>query len=155
MWQCVLDSIDLITKIAQTLIAGFVAWLAWRTFIKEETQEAEDYADNSTIDQGVTELKIFETTNQTTTLKRTINGIECHLDDRRPNKKQGHRWTLTPNMVKEILESGDIYVNPSYKLKTGYLSIGTHTNWLYSKNLFPEPAGLHHRVIELLKSVGA
>ena len=101
------------------------------------------------------DLKIFETSNQTTILKKTASGIECHLNDRRPGKRQGNRWTLSPAMVQEILKSGDIYVNPGIKLRSGLLSIGSHTNWLYSKKLFPEPALLHHRVVELLRSVNA
>ena len=155
MWQCFSEIIDVLSKIAQTGIAGFGAWLAWRAFLKEDTQESEVIDQNEPIATNVPDLKIFETSNQTTLLKKTEHGIECHLNDQRPGKKQGHRWTLSPQMVEDILNNGDIYVNSGLKIRTGLLSIGSHTNWLYSKKLFPEPAGLHHKVVELLRSVNA
>jgi hypothetical protein len=155
MWQCFIDIVDLISKIAQTGIAGFGAWLAWRAFLKEDAQESEDIDFSQPAIGDVPDLKIFETSNQTTILKRTASGIECHLNDRRSGKRQGNRWTLSPAMVDAILKNGDIYVNSGMKLRSGLLSIGSHTNWLYSKNLFPEPSLLHHRVVELLRSVNA
>ena len=155
MWQHFLDVIDVLSKLAQTGIAGFGAWLAWRAFLKEETQESEVIDQNTPVVADTPDLTIFKTSNQETLLKRTESGIECHLNDQRPGKKQGHRWTLSAEMVNKIIEDGDIYVNPGYKIRTGLLSIGNHANWLYSKNLFPEPAGLHHKVVELLRSVNA
>ncbi|MCP4151096.1 MAG: hypothetical protein GY757_25350 [bacterium] len=153
MWQSFNDIIDLITKIAQTGIAGFVAWMAWRTFLKEEVQEAVD-VESVTRHQGeVADLKLFETSKQTTWLKNTVNGIECHIDERRPGKTGGHKWTLAPRQVKQVLETGDIYINPGYKIRTGLVSIGKYLNWLYSKKLFPEPDALHHKIIELFKTV--
>lgn len=155
MWQCFLEVIDLLSKVAQTGIAGFGAWLAWQAFLKEDAQESEVIDQDEPVDPNIPDLKIFETSNQTTLLKKTPNGIECHLNDRRPGKRQGHRWTLSPQMVDDILNNGDIYVNPGLKIRTGLLSIGGHTNWLYSKKLFPEPAALHHKVVELLRSANA
>ena len=155
MWQFFLDVIDVLSKIAQTGIAGFAAWLAWQAFLKEDSQESEVIDLDAPVVANVPDLKFFETSNQTTSLKKTANGIECHLDDRRPGKKQGHRWTLSPQMAGQILKNGDIYISPGIKLRTGLISIGTHTNWLYSKRLFPEPAALHHRVVEMLRSVDA
>jgi hypothetical protein len=153
MWQWTVDLVDLISKIIQTGIAAFGAWLAWRAFLKEETQESEDFDINQPVKANEDTLKIFETADQTTILKRTDSGIECHLNDRRPGKRQGNRWILSPAMVEDILNNGDIYVSAGMKFRSGLLSIGSHTNWLYSKKLFPEPALLHHRVVELLKSV--
>ncbi|GAB1623189.1 hypothetical protein AAOGI_32390 [Agarivorans albus] len=155
MWQCFLDIVDLLSKIAQTGIAGFGAWLAWQAFLKEDAQESDDIDLSQPAIANIPDLKIFETSNQTTILKRTASGIECHLNDRRPGKRQGNRWTLSPEMIEQILENGDIYVNPGLKIRTGLLSVGSHTNWLYSKKLFPESSLLHHRVVELLRSVNA
>ena len=155
MWQCFLEIVDVISKIAQTGITGFVAWLAWQTFIKEDAQESETIDLSVAPTLNVPDLKIFETTKQTTWLKKTNLGIECHIDERRVGKKGGHKWTLSPTKIKEILEDGDVYVNPGYKIRTGLLSIGNHTNWLYSKRLFPEPVDLQHKVTELLRSTGA
>ena len=155
MWQCFLEVIDVLSKIAQTGMAGFAAWLAWQTFLREDTQESEIVEQESPVASGVPDLVIFQTTKQTTTLKKTSSGIECHLDDERPGKKQGRRWTLTPAVIKRILEDSDIYVDQGLKIRTGRISIGTHNNWLYSKSLFPEPSILHQRVVELLRSVDA
>lgn len=153
MWALTQGIVDVISQLTQTLVAIFGAWLGWKTFIKEEDQEAETIETSQAINSEITDIKIFETSKQTTTLKKTTSGIECHLDDRRSGKRQGNRWTLSPKMAKEILVSNDIYVNPGIKLRTGFISIGTHRNWLYSKKLFPEPSLLHHRIIELLQSV--
>lgn len=155
MWQCFLDVIDLISKVAQTGIAIFGAWLAWKVFLKEEAQEAEVINQEAPAVANVPDLKIFETSKQTTWLKKTVHGIECHLDDDREGKNRGRRWTLSQEKVDQILTDGDIFVNSGLKITTGLLSIGSHTNWLYSKKLFPEPAGLHHKVVELLRSVNA
>ncbi|MCG7938889.1 MAG: hypothetical protein N0C88_08565 [Candidatus Thiodiazotropha lotti] len=155
MWQCFLEIIDLVAKVAQTAIAAFVAWLAWRTFLKEEEQDTTVVEDVEKPLGEVTDLKLFETSKQTTWLKKTTNGIECHIDEHRKGKVGGHKWTLSPSQIKTILETGDIYVNPGYKIRTGLVSIGNRTNWLYSKKLFPEPANLHHKVIELLKAANA
>lgn len=97
-------------------------------------------------------MKLFETSKQTTWLKKTKNGLECHVDERRKGYKGGHKWTLSPDIIETILDDGDIYVNPGYKIKTGLISIGNKSNWLYSKKLFPDPSTLHHKVIELLKA---
>lgn len=155
MWQCFLDIIDVVSKIAQTGIAAFAAWLAWRTFLKTEEQEATTVSEVAQPIGDVEDIKLFDTSKQTTWLKKTTRGIECHIDERRQGKSGGLKWVLTPNQVKEILTTGDIHVNPSHKIWTGLLSIGRHTNWLYSKSLHPDPAQLHHDVINLMKSVNA
>ncbi len=155
MWQCFLDVIDVLSKVAQTGIAGFAAWLAWRTFLREDTQESEVIEQDIPVADNVQDLSSFQTSKQTTLLKKTNYGVECHLNDERPGKKQGRRWTLTPAMIDRILNDGDIYVNPGLKIRTGLVSIGTHTNWLYSKNLFPESSDLHHKIVELLRYANA
>jgi len=153
MWQCFLEIVDLITKLVQTSFAGFGLWLAWKTFIKEDEQESSGADDFVIYQESVPDLKIFETSKQTTWLKKTENGLECHIDEHRKDKVGGHKWAISPSQVKGIVDAGDIYVNSGYKLRTGQVSIGNHLNWLYSKKLFPEPSRLHHKVIELLSSV--
>ena len=155
MWQCFLDIVDVISKIAQTGIAAFAAWLAWRTFLKTEVQESTTESEVEQPAGDVEDIKLFDTSKQTTWLRSTPRGIECHLDERREGKSGGLKWTLAPNQVKGVLATGDIHVNPSFKIRTGLLSIGRHTNWLYSKSLHPDPAQLHHDVIKLMKSVNA
>ncbi len=152
LWKFILEFVDLLSKIAQTALAGFGAWLAWKTFLKEDDQEAEVIDDCTPVALNPADLKIFETSKQTTWLKKTASGIECHLDDNREGKRNGHRWTLSKAETAQILASGDIYVNPGFKIRTGLMSVGSHTNWLYSKRLYPDPAGLHHKVVELLRA---
>lgn len=152
MW-CILDVWSLILVTVQTGVAIFVAIIAWKNFVRTEVQNDTDIDAVPQTQGDLPPLKLFDTSKQTTWLKKTANGIECHLDERRSGKMGGHKWTLSLQDVKIILETGDIYVHPGYKMWTGCISIGRHVNWLYSKKLFPEPAYLHHMVYELLKSV--
>lgn len=153
MWQHFLEVTDLVAKLAQTAITGFVAWLAWKTFLKEEAQEAVEVESVPEPEGEIPDLKLFETSKQTTWLTTTSNGLECRIDERREGKVGGHMWTMAPQQAQEVLDASDIHVNAGYKIRTGLLTIGNHTNWLYSKKLFPDAAGLQKQVIELLKAV--
>jgi hypothetical protein len=155
MWQYFLELVDIVSKIATTLIAGFGAWVAYQTLLKTPEQEAEpELADTTDRDVAIApELKVFETSMQTTWLKNTAKGLECHIDERRPGKTGGHQWTIGIQAVKEILSNGDYSVNPGYKLSTGVFSIGSHRNWLYSKKLYPEPESLHFEIMRLLTAM--
>lgn len=154
-WEIFLVTADVISNFAQTGIAGFGLWLGWRTFLKQEEQEttgSSNSTETESLPGTLKDLKIFETTKQTTWLKTTEHGLECHLEDSRPNRG-GHKWTISKLQAQSILTNGDLYVNASPKIRTGLLSIGRHSNWLYSKKFFPEPAILHHSVITLLKAI--
>ena len=159
MWQLILEVVAVVSDLASVGIAGFGAWLAWRTFVGDSVQTAEAPSEMPlpaaapTAAESAPPLKLFETKRQTTWLKATEKGLECHLTERRPGKTGGHKWTMAPDEVKRILESSDFYVNPTLKISTGLLSIGSRRNWLYSKKLFPEPEQLHHEIAKLLRSV--
>jgi hypothetical protein len=69
------------------------------------------------------ELKVFETSKQTTSLKVTPKGLECFLDDKRSGKPSGHQWTLTKSQTKEILSNHDYEVYPGYRLSVALMIV--------------------------------
>ena len=152
-WSFFIEIVDVVSKIATTVIAGFGAWVAYQTLMRTPVQEAEpEEAKISEEEIAVpSEVVVFKTSKQTTRLRVTEKGLECHLEDRRPGKRGGHQWTLSKRQVKEILSSHDFRVYPSYKLYSGVFSIGPRKNWLYSKKLFPEPSLLELELERLLK----
>jgi hypothetical protein len=97
-----------------------------------------------------TQVKVFETSEQTAWLKVTEKGLEYHLDNRRPGRRS-RRWTLTRTQAKEILSKHDYGVNSRYKPRSGLFSIGFRKGWLYSKRLFPEPSLLEREIQRLLE----
>jgi len=154
-WQCFVESVQVVTQIATMGIAGFGVWIAYQTLVRTSVQEPE-------VEEGKAEaiaievpskLKVFETKNQTTVLKSTEKGLECHLEDRRSGKRSGHQWTLTKDQIGSILSSNDIRVYPGYKIGSGVFSIGPRRNWLYSKKLFPSPELLEFELKRLLENV--
>jgi len=153
-WSCFSEIVDVVSKIATTLIAGFGAWVAYQTLLRTPTQEAEpEEAEVSEKEIMVpSEVEIFKTSNQTTRLKVTDKGLECYLEDSRSGKRSGHQWTLTKEQAKEIASSRDYRIYPGYKLYSGVFSIGPRKNWLYSKKIFPEPSLLELELERLLNN---
>lgn len=143
-WSCFAEIVDVVSKIATTVIAGFGAWAAYQTLLRTPIQEPEpEEAEVSENELYVpSETVVFKTSNQTTLLKVTEKGLECYLKDRRPRpiKRSEHQWTLTKDQTKKILSSHDYRIYPSYKLYSGLFSIGPRKNWLYSKK--PDYNGL-------------
>lgn len=152
-WQSFVEVVQVITQIVTMLITCFGAWVAYKTLIRTPVQEPEPQEVSVSEEeiQATTKVKVFETTKQTTWLKVTERGLECHLDERRQGKKGGHQWTLTKGQVKAILSNRDFRVYPSYKLHSGLFSVGPRRNWLYSKRLFPEPELLEIELKRLLE----
>ena len=152
MMPCFVEIVDVVTKIASTLFAGFGAWIAYQILLKTPDQEAEPKeAELSEQEIAIpSNVIVFKTSNQTTTLKVTENGLECHLDDKRSGKSSGLQWILTKAQAKEILSTHDYRPYSSYKLYTGLFSIGPRKNWLYSKKLYPEPGLLELELERLL-----
>ena len=109
MWQYFLDVVDVLFKTATTIIAAFGAWMAYQTLLRTPEQEAESDASEATEDEvaGTRERKVFHTSKQTTWLKTTAHGLECHIDERRPGKQGGLQWTISKEAAAEILENGD------------------------------------------------
>ena len=153
-WSCFIEIVDIVSKIATTLIAGFGVWIAYQTLLKTPAQEPEP-KEAEVPEKEITtpsEAVVFKTSNQTTTLKVTEKGLECYLEDKRTGKGSGHQWTLTKEQAKKILSSRDFRLYPSYKLYTGLFSIGPRRNWLYSKKLYPEPDLLELELERLSKN---
>lgn len=152
-WQLSREIVEFVGTIVQSGVAVFLAIIAWKTFLREGVQEVTD--EDALTSTKPSDLLLFSTSKQKTWLRKTKAGIECHLEDERPGKSSGHRWTMAPHEVKKTVENSQIYVNPGYKLRTGLISIGRHSNWLYSKNLHPDPSELQSKVYALLKSIDA
>lgn len=152
-WQCFAEIVQVISQIATTVIAIFGAWVAYQTLLRTPIQEPEpDVAEVSKEEVSLpSEVKVFETSKQTTSLKVSARGLECHLEDRRPGRKGGQQWTLTREEAREILSKHDYRVYPGYKFFTGVFSVGPRRNWLYSKKLFPEPSLLELELQKLLE----
>jgi len=152
-WSCFVEIVTAVSQIATTIIAVFGAWVAYQTLLRTPNQEPEPQEAEVPEKETVvpSEVAVFKTSKQTTWLKVTGNGLECHLEDKRPEKRSGHQWTLTKQQAKEILSSRDFRVYPGYKLYTGVFSVGPRRNWLYSKKLYPEPNLLELELQRLLE----
>jgi hypothetical protein len=152
-WSCFVEIVQVSTQILTTAIAAVGAWIAYRTLLRTPVQEPEPEKAAVSEAEATTpsEVKVFETSEQTTLLKITEKGLECYLDDRRPGKRGGLQWTLTRSQAKEILSKCDYRVYPGYSLRSGLFSIGARRNWLYSKKLYPEPSLLELELQRLLE----
>jgi len=147
----VTDWISAISSALATLVAGVAAFLAYKQYLQPPVQEPEpDEAHADTVETGHAEVVVFRTPKQKTYFKITERGLECHLDDGRPNKG-GHQWTLSKVQVQKIRESGDYSVDPGFRARSGTFSLGPRKNWLYSKALFPEPDYLRGTLVDLLE----
>lgn len=148
----VVDWVGAFSGLGGTGIAAFVAYLGYKEFLRtpQQTDAREDVAVADDIAmEAEPRVEVFKTSNQTTALRVTDRGLECHLDDNREGRG-GHQWTIAPTEAQRILESGAYSVNPSYRVRTGRFNIGAKRNWLYSKALFPEPDYLHGTLKDLL-----
>ena len=87
MNSCLLDLIQASTQIIMTVVACVMAYLAWKTYLKEPSQEPEptESEDRKKITEQLTEFVVFDTSKQTTTLKATSEGLECHLKNKKEN----------------------------------------------------------------------
>jgi hypothetical protein len=133
------------TAIAAVIVAY---WTLVRTPQQTDTT-AEPQAKNA---QGeLTELVVFKTTTQKTTLKIVPNGLECYLDNARSGRG-GLKWTMNGEEIRTILDTRAVLVNPGFNANAGSFSIGRRRNWLYSKELFPDPEYLRGALFELLRT---
>lgn len=134
--------IEAIAAMVTAATAVISAWVAYKTFIKEEHIEA-----------SANRLEVFSTRKQTTELRATEDGLELHLHDIRPGRG-GLQWTLSKPQVKEILREDAISISPTSRYeKCGTFAIGPKRKWLYSKRLYPEEKKLHADIKRLLEAV--
>jgi hypothetical protein len=153
-WQRFVEIVQVVSQIATTAIAAFALWVAYQILLRTPIQESEpEEAEVPEEEISVpSEVKVFETSKQTTWLKVSDSGLECHLDDKRPGKRSGRQWTLTKDQAREILSKRGYRVYPGYRLRTGVFSIGPRRNWLYSKKFYPEPSLLELEIEKLLEN---
>ncbi|UII81069.1 hypothetical protein [Flagellimonas sp. CMM7] len=148
-----MELINTIAQVVMALTAVIMAYLAYMTYLKSPDQE--DEPDDASLtpelenDSKLLSQVVFVTSKQETTLKVTNQGLECHLKDTRPDRG-GLQWIIRPNEASIILQNSNFYVNPGFRSRTGRFNIGIRRNWLYSKNLFPEPDYLKSVIKELL-----
>ena len=136
-------------------VTGVVmAWLAYKTYLKEPEQEDKLDSDKPQDTSALLrrELTIFQTSKQTTVLRVANNTLECEIKDIRP-EKGGVQWHLSSDVCEKILKQRLVRANPNYKPRTGLVNIGPKTDWLYSKNLFSEHAILEQDIYALLEDV--
>jgi hypothetical protein len=100
------------------------------------------------------ELLVYRTKQQRIYLKVSDAGIECHVEDERPERK-GHRWTISKAEASRILRENDILADPNYTENSGRFTIGKRRDWRYSKKLFPEPSLLEQALRKLLESAAS
>ena len=142
--------VSALSTVVATLIAAIVARRGYKEYLEPLEQENDpEAATLEALPPSPEELLVFKTSKQKTYLIAKGDRIECHLHDTRPNRG-GHQWTLSGNEISRILQLGDYAVNPGYRARTGMFSIGSHKNWLYSKQLFPEPEYLHGALTDLM-----
>lgn len=158
MWQIFLDIVQVSSQIITTLVSGFAAWIAYLMLLRTPEQQAQSDSDADTEHTESSEITdthkivVFHSSTQRTTLIATSQGLECHLFDSRPGKSTGLQWTLAKEKLQEIMKNNDFNVNPGLKLKTGTFSIGQRRNWLYSKQLHPNPLHLECQLRSLIES---
>ena len=144
------DWISAISSALATLVAAVAAYFAYKQYLQPPAQEPEpDEALAKAAEAEQAEVVVFRTKKQKTYFKITERGLECHLEDDRPDKG-GHQWTLSTSQTREILATNDYSVNPGFKARSGTFSLGLRRNWLYSKALYPEPDYLHGTLQDLL-----
>ena len=152
-WHCFAEIVDVTTQIATTIIAGFGAWVAYRTLLKTPEQKPEEASAIADVNEAFNQKRVvvFQTTNQKTILSVTRDGLECHLEDERKSKPSGLQWRLTKDQASAILVARDFRAFPGYRLNSGVFSIGQRRNWLYSKKLYPEYSLLESEIETLLR----
>lgn len=147
------DLVQVSTQIISAIIACFMGYFAWKTFLKIPAQvsEPEESEDVEADIGSLRSVVVFNTKKQTTTLKVSEDGLECYLK----NKEEGEerlQWTISKSDASKYLERKQFNVYPGYRANSGTFSIGPKRNWLYSKKLFPEAIYLEDEIKSLLKA---
>ncbi len=154
MCLTIVEWVQVITEIVTAVTAVVMAVLAYRTYLMTPEQESEEEKVTTEVvaEDKVSQILIFKTSKQKTTLKITNQGLECHIEDSRKGKG-GHQWTLTKHEVTNILKQQLYSVNPGVKATVGTINIGPRRGWLYSKSLFPDPDYLKGEIKQVLENV--
>ena len=134
--------VQIITQVVTTVTAVAVAYLTWQTFLKTPVQDSRVDEDNSS------ELVIFTTSKQITTLRLTNHGLRCYLADK-SSGTETLQWTISPTDVQQIIKTRDVHAK-DYKHSTGVVDIGAKKNWMYSKRLHPDKKVFEEEILTLL-----
>lgn len=154
----ILELTAVLMDVAQTGLLAFGTWYGYKNFLATPNQEPQvtevaDAAESiSTGEPAHQETIVFKTNKQETKLRATARGLECELRDERPGKISGTQWVLSRDKLRQIQDGKDFRVVPGLRLKSGVFSVGPRHNWLYSKELFPDPIALEKRLGELIEN---
>ncbi|VAV85474.1 hypothetical protein MNBD_DELTA01-1161 [hydrothermal vent metagenome] len=101
---------------------------------------------NTSSEDVVDIIKIFQTRKQRTWLVATCSLLLCVLDDKK-TAMSGRRvqWSLP------LTEAYPIVIKARPARVTGLVSIGPKQNWLYSQKMHPDPAQLKTKIKELVE----
>ncbi len=132
------DILASLATFGQFLVACWVGWYGYRKYLSDENIEASDER-----------IEIFSTAKQSTELRVSDRGLECHIHDIRDGRG-GHQWTLTKDQATPVQVTTD-----ATSSKSGKVRIGPRHGWLYSHKLWPDPKVLEQRINELIDSIGA
>lgn len=127
------EAVSALATVGQLAVACWVGWYGYKKYLQEEHVEPSDER-----------IEIFSTSKQTTELRITERGLECHIHDIRPGRG-GLQWVLSKEEASPIMVT-----QPAQKGKAGRLRIGPRAGWLYSHKLWTDPAQLQQKVEELV-----
>lgn len=124
--------------LGQFCVACWVGWYGYKKYLSEEHIEATDER-----------IEIFSTSKQTTELRATDAGLECHIHDIRQGRG-GHQWTLSKDQAEAVEVT-----KPATEKNAGRVSIGPRHGWLYSHKLWPTPQKLEKAIEALVARIDA
>jgi len=145
----VVEWVMMITQSAIAITAIIMSRLAFLTYSKTPIQKEVGYHEATPVDSK-SETIVFDTPKQRTKLTIEDNSIICYLLDKK-NEENRLQWKIEKEEASKIVNNRNIYINPSYKPNTGTFFLGIRKNWLYSKNLFPNPEYLRQELFDLIK----
>ena len=127
-----------LSSFGQFLVACWVGWYGFQKYLADEHIEPSDER-----------LELFSTNKQTTELRVTDKGLECHIHDIRDGRG-GHQWTLSKTQAAPIKVTTE-----ATSSKAGRLQIGPRTGWLYSYKLWPNKVELEAAIKNLVQQLNA
>ncbi|MEM1294899.1 MAG: hypothetical protein AAGH89_06005 [Verrucomicrobiota bacterium] len=129
-----------------------MAILAYKEYLKAPVQEEamqETLESEAAPQAAPSEITIFKTSKQTTKLRAVDNHLVCEIVDTRPGKG-GIQWKFHKDLCRKIIDQKQVSANPNYKPRTGLITIGPRSNWLYSKALYWDHTVLENDIYALL-----
>lgn len=154
LWNVALNVAQLFNYVATVGIAGFGLWIAYQAFLRTPVQKPQGTKSEVKGEGKIRpiELVLFETRKQRTTLEVEESGlVRCELLDK-STREHPVQWKLGKEEIEKVLKENDIKAHAGYKLKTGLLNVGSHRNWLYSKDLFYDEETIEYQVQQLLET---